>query len=294
MKTNKEIRAAARAALFRTRCGARAMSAMLILGLVCSLALLLLQQAFVVWGVQTLDRLAFADGRPFAALPGNVLGFAALATLFAAFVHMVFGGIQNFGWSVAALRGTRQDEQGLFRAVFSGFRNPFGMFGLMFGYVLRLLLSMLPLACVYAASMCAVFVFRDSLLAHPAGLCIGTSVLLLAMCIGLVPVVCVVYRCRFVWFLRMDHPEWRGGRCFLESARMMNGRKWRAFRLDCSYWRPFVLLFLLAFAGAIPWGPLVLRTLAVGFVLPVAAFFVSVYFMFGQARFYEDARGSVV
>lgn len=288
MRTSKEIRALARKTLFHTRCGARAMSAMLLLGLACSLALLLLQQAFLTFGIRTLDYLALTGDAPLAAYSFDVLFAAAVATVFYVFIQAVFGGIQNFGWSLAALRGMRQAETGLTRAAFSGFHTPFGMFAMMFAYTIRLLVAALPLMLVYGIFFLAFYFLRDFLLAHTLWLGAGVFLLFIAFLVATIPVFYVIYRYRFVWYLKVDHPDWSATKCFRESARRLDGYKWRAFYLDCSYWKAFLLLTALLVAGLIPVLPELLRAMLVGIVFPVAAFFVSVYYMFGQAQFYLE------
>ncbi len=292
MRTTKEIRAAARTALFRTPAGARAMSAMLLLALASSIAALLLMQAFQAFGIETLDLLALTEKRRVLALPITTLVFAAFATLFAAFIRAVFSGIQIFGWSTAALRGVRQEVQGLMGAAFAGFKVPFGMFALMFGYALRLFLALLPFVLVFGVLAAVRVIFYQELEEHIVVSLVLTLFSCLAVLLGFVLMFYVVYRYRFIWFLKVEHPEWRASKCFLESARQMNGLKKKALYLDCSYWKPLTLLILIALLGVLPIVPSVVRALCLSFAVPVLGFLVSVYLEFGHALFYLDATAA--
>lgn len=279
-KTNKEIRVAARAC-FRTSAGARAMSAMLLLMLAGSVAMFLLQLAFHVSGVQTLDYLILTAKRRVLSAPANVLLFATLASLFAAFVRAVFVGIQCYGWSVASLRAINQMPLGLTRAAFAGFKTPLEMFAIVFGYALRLFLALLPFVFIFSGVLVADVIFHDAL-----GEYIFVSLCCLAALFAFVLALYVTYRYRFVWYLKVMNPEWRAGQCFCESARMMNGLKLKAFFLDCSYWKPLTLLILITIVGSLPIVPLTIRALCMNLIVPVLGFFVSVYVEFGHALFF--------
>lgn len=284
-KTNKEIRVAARAC-FRTSAGARAMSAMLLLMLAGSVAMFLLQLAFHISGVQTLDYFILTAKRRALSAPANVLLFATLASLFAAFVRAVFVGIQCYGWSVASLRAINQMPLGLTRAAFAGFKAPLEMFVIVFGYTLRLFLALLPFVLVFVGIFMVSFRFHEAIRES-----IYLSLALMVFCclaalFAFVPVLYVTYRYRFVWYLKVMNPEWRSGQCFCESARMMNGLKFKAFFLDCSYWKPLTLLILITIVGSLPIVPLTLRALCMNLIVPVLGFFVSVYVEFGHALFF--------
>ncbi len=284
-KTNKEIRAVARAC-FRTSAGARAMSAMLLLMLAGSAAMFLLQLAFQISGIETLDYLILTAKRRALSPPANVLLFATLASLFAAFVRAVFLGIQCYGWSAASLGAINQVSQGLTRAAFAGFKAPLEMFVIVFGYALRLFLALLPFVFIFTGVVVADAIFHDVLREH-----IFVSLALMVFCcltvlFSFVPALYITYRYRFVWYLKVMHPEWRAGQCFCESARMMNGLKFKAFFLDCSYWKPLTLLILITIVGSLPIVPLTLRALCLNLVVPILGFFVSVYVAFGHALFF--------
>ena len=51
----------------------------------------------------------------------------------------------------------------------------------------------------------------------------------------IVPGVVLSYSFRQSRYLLFDHPEWPVGRCLLESARLMRGKKWKLFMLDLSF-----------------------------------------------------------
>lgn len=59
------------------------------------------------------------------------------------------------------------------------------------------------------------------------------------------------YRYRFLFLIKVEHPDWTCGECFAASRKLMKGRKWASFKLDCSYWKPIC-------ASLISWGILVI------------------------------------
>lgn len=101
------------------------------------------------------------------------------------------------------------------------------------------------------------------------------------------------------YYLKVDHPDWGAVRCLRESARMMEGHKWRAFWLDWSYWAivtwamvPLlgvsILLFPLLHAG------IVWKIASVLLIIPLLAISVTVawlanhYIGIGQAVLYRE------
>ncbi len=94
----------------------------------------------------------------------------------------------------------------------------------------------------------------------------------------LVPGIVAVYRYQMAWYLKYDHPDWSAGRCLAESARMMDGMKWSAFMLDCSYWVPFTLALLPMLFGS-------LAILAASLAGGVASYVAAGFFMFAMLGF---------
>ena len=284
-KTNKEIRVAARAC-FRTSAGARAMNAMLLLMLTGSVAMFLLQLAFQVFGIQPLEYFLLMTKGNILSVPRNVLLFATLATLFAAFVRSVFVGIQCYGWSTASLHAINQTPMGFIRESFAGFKASLEMFSIVFAYALYLFVALLPFVFIFAGIVVVSVVFRETLKAH----IFASLALMVFSCLtvlfSFVPALYITYRYRFVWYLKVMNPEWRAVQCFCESGRMMDGLKFKAFFLDCSYWKPIALLIFFSVLGALPIVPPTFRVICLSLIVPVLGFFVSVYIAFGHALFF--------
>lgn len=290
MRTNKEIRAAARAALFHTRSGARAMSAMLFLSLACGLALLLLGQLFAALGVETFDQLVITYERRVFSLARNTVLFAIAASLFARFIQAVFSGIQSFGYASAALYGACQAQEGIFRAAFKGFKLPLGLFALIFGFAIRLLIALMPLAFINIVILALMGYFHDWCNEHLSATIIGLTLSCLATFAALIVVMYVVYRYRFIWYLKVSDPTKSANWCFKESARRMDGLKMLAFKLDCLYWMPILLLILLAFVGVLPIAPDALRAICLMVLAPVLGFFLMVNMEFAHVIFYLESQ----
>jgi hypothetical protein len=49
------------------------------------------------------------------------------------------------------------------------------------------------------------------------------------------------YRYRFLFRLKADNPEWSASKCMKECRSLTDGRKWRIFKHDCSYWKILLL-----------------------------------------------------
>ena len=57
-----------------------------------------------------------------------------------------------------------------------------------------------------------------------------------------------VYRYRFLWLVKAEHPDWSAGACIAASRKLMKGNMLKSFWLDCSYWKPITLVLVLLLA----------------------------------------------
>lgn len=87
--------------------------------------------------------------------------------------------------------------------------------------------------------------------------------------LGIFPGIYFGYSYSMAFYIRKDHPEYTWRECFDESERIMEGNRWRLFKLHCNFIGWFLLGF--AFAG-----------IGLLWVLP----YVSV----STAVFYEEAK----
>lgn len=118
-------------------------------------------------------------------------------TVFSIFIRSVFSGISAYATWAVALSAAAGETGGWFRKALGGFSCPLSVAWLFFRLHVQLLLWSL---------------------------------------LFIVPGIIAFYRYRQAWFLKVEHPEWSAGGCIAESCRMMKGRKWHAFKYDCSFY----------------------------------------------------------
>lgn len=66
----------------------------------------------------------------------------------------------------------------------------------------------------------------------------------LAYLIAFIIVLTVSYRYRQLWFIKADDPSSGAFAAIKRSAKMMDGHKWRLFKLDMSYWLAALWIFV--------------------------------------------------
>lgn len=119
--------------------------------------------------------------------------------VFEMFICYVFSAIAAFGMAGLMLKAEADRDDRWFAGSFGGFSRPLEMTGLLLLVNVKAMLWTLLL---------------------------------------FVPGVVAAYRYRQAWFLKNERPELSARECVAESGRLMKGRKWQAFCLDCSFlWR---------------------------------------------------------
>ncbi len=269
MKTNKEMRDEAWAALFKRRWFARLILLAGVIMLINSAANVLLDAGCRYAGVLTVtdywvqNLLAKTMNTLPPPMPTQEAAYAVFAvSLFVGFVQLIFSGITAFALARATLRAARGEDEGWFTGLLDGFKQPFGMMSLAFYHAFMIFLWTL------------VLVF---------------------------PGIIAFYRYRFAWRVKSDHPDWSAGACLAESVRLTAGRKWALFKFDCSYWKILAVFFLVLMAhqsaaviGLFADGALILLALAgvlfIGALLVGLAltFIVPYYMMLGASIFYRE------
>ncbi len=295
MRTNREIRGEAWRLLRKTPWGWRVLCTGMLVGVGASLVMNALAIGLEGTGVQTWSDFAVAAARARwssgieLAIPSlRVAAYMTVATAFVAFIKSVFLGIQTFAMNSATLCAvTEEKSESWFRAALAGFGRPFGMFGLMFFWSLRV----------------TWWIYLGALVGFGAWIRGGSSPAILAVAAvaavaGISLSVIAAYRYRFAWFVKVRHPDWGANRCLNETRRLMEGRKWASFLLDCSYWKPIavwltgLLVFTVLFVGL----QLFEQLFAVFGLLMFLAFlflvgfglYLTLYLNFGQAVFYRE------
>ncbi len=221
---------------------------------------------FEVADIQTWDSFRraslSAEMQGLAVIPPNFQArlMYTLGTLFEKFVSLTLGGMMVFGMARLLLMSVEDVRESKVAAAFSGY-----------GY---------PLGCCWLRLMTGVLVFLWTLFL-------------------IVPGIIAWYRYRQVWYLKSEHPDWGAMRCIRESGRMMRGYKWRAFCLDCAYWKEILAPLVLIFGGELLLimglgeqeiaGALIAGGVLVFLALPLAIW-AGLYLMLGHAVFYRELK----
>lgn len=302
MKPSREIRAEAWRLMWKEGWFGRGLVAVVLLGAVMWAVSAALAFAFRAMEIETLrdfaaaHQQAAAEGLAYSASSNEALMRMTVASMFENFVQYLLGGIMMFGLTALTLRAVREGKRGWFGSALSGFSVPIGMFWLMFNVQIRIawwiLLAAIPLSIVGATGVQMLGVSAEQLPVVLGGF--------LAVPISLV-MFWLVYRYFLVWFLKADHPDWGAWRCIRESISRMDGCKWAAVRLDCSYW--LSLLWFLPLGAVLCW--LALKAVSGGgmdalapnelailyatvVVTVVYSLVVGLYIMLGHAVFYRE------
>ena len=123
------------------------------------------------------------------------------------FIGYVFSAIAAFGLAGLVLKAEADRDDRWFADSFGGFSRPLEMTWLLLIVNLKVLLWSLLL---------------------------------------LFPGIVAAYRYRLAWYLKSEHPDMTARKCVAESCRLMKGRKWKAFCLDCSFiWLVLALVAVL-------------------------------------------------
>lgn len=224
MSTSKEIRTRAWNLLWRGRWFWRLVIAGLVLSVIVQLAVVSVQGVIAANG--DMDWIAYlqcveADQNPSVAaqvaVPELTPAFirrASLATVWVLLAYFLCNGIQSLGRARVLIKCAADETADWFKAAFAGFHVPLSALGL-------------------SALMAVIY--------------------LVAFAALIVPGFVALYAFRYVFYILAEHPDWSPLRCVRESAALMKGNKWRAFRLDASHWRGFlavVVLLLLSGRGS--------------------------------------------
>lgn len=235
-------------------------------------------------------------------LTSEFISRATSSTVLTLFISFIMSGIAAYGSAVILKRCLANDEKGWLGAAFGGFAAPFGMLALFLllwfiwiGYTL--LASALP-------ALLFVFCFGslERMLSPGMDLVVGVGA---ALCLSLaILVLCIpFYRYRFVWLVKVDHPDWGALQCLRSCRELMTGNLMKSFRLDCAYWLPITLLLLLVLVplAAVAVGYTIgsKALIVLGTLMCVAAgvpagWVVSAYVRVGQGFLYEELKAARV
>ena len=186
------------------------------------------------------------------------------------FIVYIMAGIAAYGSAVILLRCLRNEENGWLSAAFGGFKDPFGMLWLFVRYVF-------------------VYVIWGLFLIIPP---LGIWLLFVAF-----------YRYRFLFLVKVEHPDCSAGACLKRFRELMKGHKMDSFGLDCAYWKPITLVTLLALAAMIfgtsaalfrDSGPIAAMLGLVAFLALIVCIGFSIvlgqYISVGQGFLYEELK----
>ena len=263
MKTSKEIRSYAWQTLMRPPWGGRVFWALCSVSIATSLAMQAIAKILVHYNMTTWFSFLqiwfenYVGQGLLTSVPSRAIANQmTLATAFFLFFQILFLSIRTFGEQTFLLKAVRRDEDKWFASAFTGFAQPFNCLGLYLQIMIRLM-----------------FWFFLSILFLP---------------LLFLPII-ACYRYQLAWPLKADHPDWSAAQCIRESCRLMKGNKWKAFYLDCSYWRPITLVLLLLLLLVIG-NTLGLATLTKfsSLALWPISIIVAFYYKLGQAEFYRE------
>lgn len=177
-------------------------------------------------------------------------------------VAYVLGAAAIFGIAAVVLKAIADDRKGVIPAAFGGFARPLGVTWL------------LLVTNVFVSLWTLLFV---------------------------IPGIVAIYRYRASWYLKCEHPDWGALRCIGESARIMRGRKTKAFMLDVSF-IILALLLLILFVILLTVAKLVgvafsesVSELVAALAYALAAMvgvFLLVWYSIARTVFYRETRDS--
>lgn len=186
-------------------------------------------------------------------LTPNCLFQTTSATALVLFFVIITSGIAEYGYSILLLKSGRADVSRWFPQMFAGFRIPLDLAGLFFARTVVYLLWASLGVCLPLYPLVG---WAGRLLGGPVGLTQALSLaglISLALCWTFFVMSLPYYCYRFLFFLKVDHPDWGVFRCLRECRAMMVGYKWKSFCLDCSYWLAaivWILPYMIALTAA--------------------------------------------
>ena len=236
---------------------------------------------------------------PIPNLTANYVSQASSSTVLTFFFSFLMAGIVSYGCAVILKKCLANDERGWLGEAFGGFKYPFGMLWLW----IRLWLIWIGWSLVafgVPGFLCgAGYPLVKNL--PPLQLALVAGICVIALCCWVVWIYCIpFYRYRFLWLVKAEHPDWSAGECICACRKLMRGNMLKSFRLDCSYWRPLLLLFSLilgiwvtALLGYMLGSKalMVLGVLACSVTALPLGWFVVFYVRVGQGFLYEELKG---
>ena len=161
------------------------------------------------------------------------------------FIAYIFAAIFAFGFMGLLLKTSRNDDSRWFADSFGGFARPLEITWLL---VLMNLLTALPVfVCGLVAAVVALPLRHVGIL----GEVLGFAVAVVAVGVGVMYALAVMYGYRQAWFIKNERTEASAVECLRASRLMMRGFKWRAFCLDFSFIGWFALVALLFLCAGI-------------------------------------------
>ena len=250
MKTNFTIRSEAWTKLWRGKWFARIFFASILLNLALHLAFKLMGMAASAINGGQIAFMSQGDlTKAFESLSkGDTSNISAilLHLTICAFVATIASGIINYGNSAVLLRAADDNKEGYLKAAFQGLKMPLGLayltLRLALAYILWGILAILP--CIGGAAICALIAIDDTSVKIAVWALIITAAATLSLAIIAIP----FYRYRFLFRLKADKSEWSAGKCMKECRSLTDGRKWRIFMHDCSYWKILLLPLIIGSA----------------------------------------------
>lgn len=214
MRCAREIRAEGWQRLWKDKWFWKVLLVSFLLGMIVNMAMQIVTCGYTAFGVMDLN--AYLQQVQQAKQAGEIVPVPVretwirmgLATGFYLFIAYVFSACAEFGKSLIVIRAARDEREDWMSGVFGGFRRPLGLF-------------------VQMALMTLIILFWGLFL--------------------IVPGIIAVYRYSQSFFIRAEHPDWSAFKCLRESARIMDGNKWRLFCLHLSYLGYILVAFAPAF-----------------------------------------------
>ena len=165
--------------------------------------------------------------------------------IFQLFITYIFAAIFAFGFMGLLLKASRNDDTRWFAGAFGGFARPLEITWLL---ALMNLLTALPVfVCGVVSGVVALPLRHAGIL----GEVLGFAVAVVAVGVGVMYALAVMYGYRQAWFIKNERTEASAVECLRASRLMMRGFKWRAFCLDFSFIGWFALVALLFLCAGI-------------------------------------------
>ena len=183
---------------------------------------------------------------PVPQLTSDYISQATSSTVLTIFLSFIMAGIASYGCAVILKKCLANDEKNWLSEAFGGFRFPFGMLWLQVRYWLICFFwgipAGIPLGVALGCSVPIVKHFAES------NLLLSVVAVTAVMAVGVVAMFAFwsipFYRYRFLWLVKVEHPDWGAGACLAASRKLMKGNKFKSFKLDCSYWKSITLMLL--------------------------------------------------